>query len=79
MNVEKTIIALVSFIIGAAVGAVLGLVFAPMSGRELQYRARKEGQLQAQRAKYEWNQGVGSLTKQVDALRQQVTTMSNKG
>jgi len=79
MNVEKAIIALVSFVIGAAVGALLGLVFAPMSGRELQYRARKEGQLQAQRAKYEWNQGMSSLNKQVDSLRQQVSTLSNKG
>lgn len=78
MNIDKAIIALVSFIIGAAFGAVLGLVFAPMSGKELQYRVRKEGQLQAQKARTQWLQSQSALGKQVDSLREQVTSVANR-
>lgn len=79
MNVEKAIIALVSFVIGAAVGALAGMLFAPMSGRELQYRVRKEGQLQAQKARADWMQGMNKFNKQVDGVKQQLTAVGNRG
>ncbi len=69
MNGEKILIALLGFVIGAASGALVALIFAPMSGRELQYRIKKESELQVAKARNEWMQGRDAVEKRFDDVR----------
>lgn len=75
MTQDKVITALVSFAIGALLGALLGLLFAPMSGKELQYRVRKESELSAQKIRAEYQKSLSGIQRRMDGLKAQLAEM----
>jgi hypothetical protein len=50
-----------SFLLGASIGAIAALLFAPSSGTELRSNIKTQADLQAARAREEWNKGVQGL------------------
>ena len=49
---------IVSLILGALIGAVVALLFAPSSGEELRSNIRTQADIQAARAREEWEKGI---------------------
>jgi gas vesicle protein len=58
----------VSFLLGASIGAIAALLFAPSSGTELRSNIKTQADLQAARAREEWNKGVQGLQERVNRL-----------
>ena len=62
----------VSFFLGAAVGAVAALLYAPSSGEELRSRIRSEAEDDLGRLQSELNASVSDLQKRIDNLTGEV-------
>lgn len=62
----------VSFFLGAAVGAVAALLYAPSSGEELRHRIRAEAEDDLGRLQSEFNTSVADLQKRIDNLTGEV-------
>ena len=65
---------IVSLILGALIGAGVALLFAPSSGEELRSNIKTQADIQAARAREEWEKGV----KGVQELVNQVNTASTQ-
>jgi len=65
---------IVSLILGALIGAGVALLFAPSSGEELRSNIKTQADIQAARAREEWEKGV----KGVQELVNQVNTGSEQ-
>ena len=65
---------IVSLILGALIGAGIALLFAPSSGEELRSNIKTQADIQAARAREEWEKGV----KGVQELANQVNTGSKQ-
>ncbi|GAB4280993.1 MAG: hypothetical protein Kow0067_00070 [Coriobacteriia bacterium] len=76
---DKWATALVSFLIGAVAGALLGLFLAPMSGRELQTRIRKEAEADWQKVRAEYYKSVNEVQKSFDDLKGQIAALAKRG
>ena len=63
---------IVSFFLGAAVGAVAALLYAPSSGEELRDRIRSEAEDDLTRLQSELNASVSDLQKRIDSLTNEV-------
>jgi gas vesicle protein len=58
----------VSLLLGALLGALIALLFAPSSGEELRSNIKTQADAQATRARDEWNKGVRGLQERVNRL-----------
>ena len=56
----------VSLLLGALLGALLALLFAPSSGQELRSNIKTQADIQATRARDEWNKSVRELRERVN-------------
>jgi gas vesicle protein len=65
-------VALVSFLAGAFVGAVVALLYAPQSGEELRAQIRTETDAAVKRASAEMNKAVQELQHQMEEGQNQV-------
>jgi gas vesicle protein len=79
MDRDRMYTALVSFLLGALAGALLGLFFAPMSGKELQYRVRKEAELDAEKLRSEYRRNMVGVQRKVDGMKAQMKEFSPRG
>jgi gas vesicle protein len=69
MSSGKVWTAIIGFTVGALVGAGIALMTAPMSGKELQYRIRKEIDLESATAQPEYHKNLAQLQKRIDSLK----------
>jgi gas vesicle protein len=58
----------VSLLLGALLGALIALLFAPSSGEELRSNIKTQADAQATRARDEWNKGVRGFQERVNKL-----------
>ena len=58
----------VSLLLGALLGALIALLFAPSSGQELRSNIKTQADVQAARAKEEWNKSVRVIQERVNKL-----------
>ena len=61
-----------SFLAGAAVGALIALLYAPSSGEELRAQIREEAEETFERAAMEWDKATKSLQASLEETRQEV-------
>ena len=67
-----------AFIVGAAVGAIAALLYAPQSGEELRARIREEAELERQRLQAQYERGLTEMHARVDKVQQDVQTLVNQ-
>ncbi len=67
-----------AFIVGAAVGAIAALLYAPQSGEELRARIREEAELERQRLQAQYERGLAEMHARVDKVQQDVQTLVNQ-
>ena len=60
-----------SFLLGASIGAIAALLLAPSSGEELRSNIKTQTDIQAARAREEWQKNVQSLQEQVNKLNRE--------
>jgi gas vesicle protein len=57
---------LISFLIGAVFGAIMALLYAPVSGEELRGQIREEADVRLQQVSEEWDKALKSMQKALD-------------
>jgi gas vesicle protein len=70
---------IVTFIVGATVGAVVALLFAPQSGEELRTRMREEAQVERQRLQSQYEKGMQDLHGRMDKMQHDLHAHSADG
>jgi gas vesicle protein len=60
-----------SFLLGIAIGAIAALLLAPSSGEELRSNIKTQTDVQAARARDEWQKGVQGLQERVNKLNRE--------
>ncbi len=60
-----------SFLLGASLGAIAALLLAPSSGEELRSNIKTQTDVQAARARDEWQKGVQGLQERVNKLNRE--------
>lgn len=76
MSVAKIITGLM---IGAAAGAILGVLFAPDRGSETRRKISEKGNDLADALKNKFNDFVDSVTDKFQGAKEEATNMANKG
>ncbi len=66
------------FVLGAAVGAIAALLYAPQSGEELRARIREEAELERQRLQAQYERGLAEMQARMDKVQQDVQTLINQ-
>jgi gas vesicle protein len=61
----------VSFLLGAFIGAIAALLLAPSSGEELRSNIKTQADIQAARAREEWQKSVQGLQEQINKLNRE--------
>ena len=67
-----TVVSLISFAVGVLVGAMMALLLAPTSGRELRGRIGEEARADWQRAADQLNRTRADTRQAMDSMRQQM-------
>ena len=57
-----------SFLLGASIGAIAALLLAPSSGEELRSNIKTQADVQAARAREEWQKGKLGLQERINKL-----------
>ncbi|MDO9557968.1 MAG: YtxH domain-containing protein [Coriobacteriia bacterium] len=70
--------ALVGLLVGVVVGAVVMLFLAPMSGKELQVRVRKEAEADWQKGRAEYYKSMNEVQKAFDGLKGQIASLTGR-
>ena len=60
---------ILSFIMGAIVGAAVALLYAPQSGEELRANLREEVQVERQRLQAQYEKSMQDLQERIDKLQ----------
>ena len=60
---------IVSFILGAIVGAAVALLYAPQSGEELRANLREEAQVERQRLQAQYEKGMRDLQEAINKVQ----------
>ncbi len=63
---------------GAILGALIALLFAPSSGEELRSNIKTQMDIQAARAREEWQKGVQVVQERVGKLKQRISIRSKE-
>jgi gas vesicle protein len=67
-----------SFFAGAITGAVVALLYAPMSGQELRADIQVRSQAELQRLEAEWQKRMQEVSGSIDDMRQEVSAFIEK-
>ncbi len=70
---------ILSFFVGAVVGAAAALMFSPSSGEDLRAQMRAEAEAGSQKIHADWQQGMAGLHTRMDKLQADVSQMRQKG
>jgi gas vesicle protein len=71
MEGENLMKYIASFLSGASIGAIGALLLAPSSGEELRSNIKTQADVQAARAREEWQKAVQGLQEQVNKLNRE--------
>jgi gas vesicle protein len=66
-------------IIGAAVGAVLGVLYSPAKGSITRKKIARRGTDYAEDAKEKFNEYIDAVTDEYDAIKEEAMDLVNKG
>jgi len=67
-----------SFLLGATVGAVVALLFAPYSGEELRTNIKTQADTQYAKIQEEWQKGKQEIDTRMDKLSSKVQSVTSK-
>ena len=67
-----------SFLLGATVGAVVALLFAPYSGEELRTNIKTQADTQYARLQEEWQKGMHEMQTRMDKMGSDLQALSSK-
>lgn len=70
---------LLGFIVGVAVGAVLGVLFAPAKGSVTRKRITRKGTEYAEDVKEKFNEYIDALTEEYDTVKEGTMNWVDKG
>jgi gas vesicle protein len=70
---------LIGVVAGAAVGAVLGVLFAPAKGSATRKKIARRGAECAEEAKEKFNESIDALTEEYDTLKEGALDLVGKG
>lgn len=70
---------IVSFILGALVGAAVALLYAPQSGEELRANLREEAQVERQRLQAQYEKSMKDLQERIDKIQGDVQSLLQQG
>jgi hypothetical protein len=68
---EKLMKYIVGFLLGASIGAIAALFLAPSSGEELRSNIKTQTDVQAARAREEWQKAVQGVQERVGRLKKE--------
>jgi gas vesicle protein len=69
---------IVSFILGAIVGAAAALLYAPQSGEELRAQIREEAQVERQRLQAQYEKSMKDLQERLDNIQVELQSILQK-
>ncbi len=78
MNGDEGMKYALSFLVGAVVGAVVALMFAPSSGEELRANIKTQADTQYARLQDEYQKGLQEMQVRMDKLSGDLQDMSSK-
>ncbi len=67
-----------SFILGAVIGAAVALLYAPQSGEELRANIREEAQVERQRLQAQYEKSMQDLRERIELVQAEVQAMIEK-
>lgn len=78
MNGENEMKYVMSFLIGAVLGAAVALLYAPSTGEELRANIKTQADTQYARLQDEYQKGMQEMHNRVDKLSSELQDMSSK-
>jgi gas vesicle protein len=78
MNEENPMKYALSFLLGAAMGATVALLFAPSSGEELRTNLKTQADTQYARLQDEYQKGMQEMHAKMDKMSSELQAMSNR-
>jgi gas vesicle protein len=70
---------LLSFLLGAVVGAAVALLYAPSSGEELRTNIKTRADSQYAKLQDDWQKGMQDVQTRVDKMSNDLQAMTSKG
>jgi gas vesicle protein len=67
-----------SFFIGAAVGAAVALLYAPASGEELRANLKTQADAQYAKLQEEWQKGMQDMHDRMDKMSSELQTLTSR-
>ena len=67
-----------SFIVGAVVGAAVALIFAPSSGEDLRAQMHAEAEARSQKFHADWQKGMDGMHARMDKMQADISQIHNK-
>lgn len=68
----------IAFLVGAAFGALVALMFAPSSGEELRANIKTQADTQYARLKDDWQKGMSEIHSRMDNINSDLQALSSK-
>jgi len=68
----------IGFVMGALVGAIVALLFAPSSGKELRSNIKSQADVQYAQLQNEWQKGMQEIKSRIDKLTGDLQAVSNE-
>jgi gas vesicle protein len=78
MNEENPMKYALSFLLGAAMGAAVALLFAPSSGDELRTNIKTQADTQYARLQDEYQKGMQEMHAKMDKMSSELQSMSSR-
>ena len=78
MNEENPVKYALSFLLGAAMGAAVALLFAPSSGEELRTDIKTQADTQYARLQADYNEGMQEMHTKMDKMSSELQAMSSR-
>lgn len=69
---------ILSFFLGAVVGAAAALMFAPSSGEELRAQMRTEADASTEKLHADWQKGMEGMHTRMDKMQTDISQMRHK-
>jgi gas vesicle protein len=78
MNEDNSMKYALSFLLGAAMGAAVALLFAPSSGEELRTNLKTQADTQYARLQDEYQKGMQEMHAKMDKMSSELQAMANR-
>ena len=78
MNEDNSMKYALSFLLGAAMGAAIALLFAPSSGEELRTNIKTQADTQYARLQADYNKGMQEMHDRLDKISSELQAISSR-